>query len=156
MQGANEGNLSIGYSASALAGGTDVQTLTLAGNNADQAAGPLFSVTGGVAETLNIASNAGTVFRNSVTINDTNAHQTINITGTHHLDLDLDSANSITTIDASGFGDAGDELLIFNIGASAITITGSGFNDEFGFSSDSLTAADTIDGAAARMRSALR
>ncbi len=91
MQGANEGNLSIGYSASALAGGTDVQTLTL--RKQDQAAGSLFSVTGGVAETLNIPPRRDGL-RNSVTINDTNAHQTINITGTHHLDLDLDSADS--------------------------------------------------------------
>lgn len=151
MQGGNAGNLSIGYGAGVLGGANDVQSLTLAGNNAETSQGSLFSVTGGVgevAETLNIASNAGTVFRNSVTINDTNAHQTINITGTHHLDLDLDNATSVTTIDASGYGDAGDELLIFNIGVSDVTITGSGFNDEFVFSSDSLTSADTIGGGA--------
>ncbi len=141
MQGGNAGNLSLGYGAGVLAGGLDVQSLTLAGSQE----GSLFSVTPG-AETLNIASNAGAVFRNSVTIDGTNLHQTINITGTHHLDLDLDNATSVTTIDASGYGNAGDQLLIFNIGVSIIDITGSGFDDEFIFSSDSLTSADAIGG----------
>lgn len=148
MQGGNAGSLSIGYGAGVLSGGADVQSLTLAGNDADTPAGSVFSVTGGVAEILNIASNAGSVFRNSVTVNAANAHQTINITGTHHLDLDLGNATSVTTIDASGFGNTGDELQIYNIGASAITITGSGFDDGFIFSSDSLTIADNIGGGA--------
>jgi Ca2+-binding RTX toxin-like protein len=133
-----QGDLLLNYSG-ALAGPADVQSLTLSSNF-----GGLFSVTGGIAETLAITSIGGD---NTVVINSANAHSTINITGTSQLDLDIDGfSGPALTIDASLLGDANNDITVTGIGATALTFTGTVGSDALIFNGDSLTAADILDG----------
>ena len=133
---ANSSGLVVDYNSAVLGGLADAQTLILS-----QSVDGFFSLAGNVAETLNVVSRAGP---NTLAIDNGNSHSTIVISGDQSLELSLGGMNTVLAINAGGMSGGG--AFIDDIGGSDITITGSGFDDGFVFSTGDLTSADVING----------
>ncbi|MEZ5774160.1 MAG: hypothetical protein R3D33_05495 [Hyphomicrobiaceae bacterium] len=134
----NQGDLSIEYATGLLAGIDDTQTLVLSGN-----LGGMFTVGdagGGKAETLAIVSQTAA---NSVSIDSSNQHDTITVSGSKAVEVDLNGM-AVTTIDASALTAGG--LTIVNVGDSDLAFTGSSANDILVLATGSLDGNDAIAG----------
>ncbi len=134
-----EGNLTIVYDGSLLAGIADVQNVVLS-NNAD---GSLWTQDdfGNTAETLNISSITGP---NTLNINGAaTTIGTLNVTGDQLLDLFV-SDMALTSVNAGGMTGGGVNL--YGVAATTLSYTGSSANDRLVLSTDSLDGTDTING----------
>jgi len=140
---AGDGDLSIVYTTALLTGAAD--TANLAAKGAGTSAGSAGFLTWGgassrVVETLNIAS---TVNANFITINASNDHKTLVVTGDKNLSITNTLDTTVTRIDASAL--TGN--LTVTAGVSNINITGGAGNDSVDLVA-TLTTADTLDGGA--------
>ena len=134
--GNGNGDLSITYVDTAVAGTADIQSLNLTGQT-----GGAFTAaasTGGV-ETIAINSSLSA---NTVQVIATDA-TTINVTGDQSLILTEGMSNTITRVNASGMTG---KLTFTTNDATAISITGGSANDSFVLSNFAVT--DSVDGGA--------
>jgi Ca2+-binding RTX toxin-like protein len=140
---AGDGDLSVVYTTSLLTGTADSANLNTKGVGTSAASAGFLTWGGAstrVAETLNIAS---TVAANFITINASNDHKTLVVTGDKNLSITNTLDTTVTKVDASTF--TGNLSII--TGVSNTNITGGLGNDTVDLVA-TLGTSDTVDGGA--------
>ena len=126
------GDLGISYSATAVAGAADAQTLNLSGQTGGE-------FTTNDVETLTIASGTA-----ANTVKVTGQYTGITVTGDQNLTLTEGTTNTLTSVNAAALTG---KLAFTTDDVTAIAVTGGSGNDTVTLGS-TFTAADTVDGGA--------
>jgi Ca2+-binding RTX toxin-like protein len=137
------GDLEVRYQSTLLTGLTDEVSLTLKSAGTSGGSADFLTYNGtatGVAETLNVSS---TVATNYLTINGSNDHKTIKVSGDKELRITNTLDTTVTSVDASA-STGGVQIIA---GVSNINVLGGSGNDVIDMVA-TLTTADTIDGGA--------
>ena len=140
---AGSGDLEVRYQSTLLTGLADEVSLTLKSVGTSGASADFLTYNGaatGVAETLNVSS---TVATNYLTINGSNDHKTIKVSGDKELRITNTLDTTVTSVDASA-STGGVQIIA---GVSNINVLGGSGNDVIDMVA-TLTTSDTIDGGA--------